>query len=162
MDQTDASPASGGSLLTRKYGPLPVWAWASIGLGLLVIVLYMRGSTAPGDAPSSDAPGDEVGGDGRTGPIFILPPVNTPTVVVTPPATPVTAPPGGGRPGSPSTAPANGRPAPPPGSVTNIGPSGRPVGAPAAIPAATSTTVTPRPATPADLARIVSARRAVR
>lgn len=50
--------------LTRKVGPLPVWAWAAAILGLALLYLRLRPSAPPavGEAPTP-APVDGSGGD---------------------------------------------------------------------------------------------------
>lgn len=92
----------GGSILTRKTGPLPNWAW--MGLILLVALgysIWQRNRTD--QAAETEGPAvEEVPGDQDAPPVFILPQNPQPTVPINitlpAPATPVPAPPGGGRP----------------------------------------------------------------
>jgi hypothetical protein len=57
--------------LTRKLGPLPVWAWAGVGGGL-VAVLYLRGQGQSVSAPPAGAPGTDGSGQGLFAPSPII------------------------------------------------------------------------------------------
>lgn len=102
-----------GSVLWQKKGPLPVWAWAIIGLAVLFVIMWWRRNKAAA-ASAEVATGQENPLPGNQGapPIFIMPqgpaPSVTVPITVTPPAgrvpavpripseTVPTAPPGGG------------------------------------------------------------------
>jgi hypothetical protein len=62
-----ASPKSGGSVserLTRKVGPLPVWAWAAALLAAYFLYTRMTaGKSAAAPAPASTGPADTTGTD---------------------------------------------------------------------------------------------------
>lgn len=88
------APFMQGSVIWQKKGPLPVWAWALIGLALIFIVTWWRRNRATGAATES------VTGEGQgmmsAPPVFIVPQAATPAVNVQLPATVPTAPAGGG------------------------------------------------------------------
>lgn len=92
-------PFAKGSIIWEKKGPLPVWAWALIVLGLLLLWSWWRRNKATGDA-TAVATGDEttLPGDQTPPPVFILPQATPPAVNVTVPVTVPTAPPAGGSP----------------------------------------------------------------
>jgi len=48
-----AAPEQGGNILTRKMGPLPIWAWA--GIALVAVYLYRRYSGAASAATTTTA-----------------------------------------------------------------------------------------------------------
>lgn len=152
------TPSGVVGILTRKRGPLPMWAWLVIGLGLLLLVMYFRGGSGAPDA--SEAPGSEPGDQLTPPAVWIVPQTQTPTVIVSPPTTVPTAPPGGGRPSPAGT----GRPsATLPGNITltrqPLSMADVPPGSPSARGGAASTTSVPATvATPADLARILNSR----
>lgn len=109
---TSTGPFMKGSIIWQKKGPLPVWAWALILLGVVLAVSLWRSNRAGGEANEA-ATGytDELPGDQTAPPVFIVPQAATPQVIVNNvPATVPTAPPGGGREAPPGTP----KPAPPP------------------------------------------------
>ncbi len=66
LDTTIPEPSDDGgdgSILTRKYGPLPVWAWGVVVGGTLLAFIFLRGGKRPGpsDTGSQEFP---VGGGG--------------------------------------------------------------------------------------------------
>jgi len=114
--QTAPAPFLQGSIIWQKKGPLPVWGWMALVLGVALIWAWLRRRNAPTDTTGGMV--DELPGDQTAGPIFIVPsaaapavnvvlptPVTPPTTPpVTPPTTPPPVPPGGGRdtpPGNP-------------------------------------------------------------
>jgi hypothetical protein len=94
----------GGSILTRKTGPLPNWVYMA--LLLLVALMYSMWrrnkdqANAVEEGPGEDV--DYVPGDQTPPPVFILPQNPQPTVpvnvVVNNPGTTPSAPPAGGKP----------------------------------------------------------------
>lgn len=91
-----------GSIIWQKKGPLPVWAWAAIGLGVVLAVSMWRRNKA--EATSTEVATGDPGtlpGNQSAGPIFVVPGAATPAVNVTVP----TAPPGAGRPRPPGVTP---------------------------------------------------------
>lgn len=113
-------PFAKGSIIWEKKGPLPVWAWALLVLGLLLAWTIWRRNRAESNATA------EVTGDSNTLPgdqtppiIFNVPQAATPAVNVTVPVTVPTAPPAGGSPppSTPPPTPNNPAPAPPGGFV---------------------------------------------
>jgi hypothetical protein len=112
--QTSGQPFAKGSIIWRKYGPLPVWAWALIVLGVVLAwSVWRRNKAADENTEAELAYVDELPGDQTAGPIFIVPQLPAPNVgpinVTAPISTVPTAPPGGGRP-----APPGGQPVPKP------------------------------------------------
>ncbi len=99
---TKSPPFAKGSIIWEKKGPLPVWAWALILLGLVLAVVMWRKNKNAADA-TEVATGDPsaLPGNQSAGPIFIVPQAATPAVNVTVP----TAPPGAGRPWPPRATP---------------------------------------------------------
>jgi cytoskeletal protein RodZ len=110
-------PGAQHTLLTSKWGPLPVWAWALAGLAAAWLYAKWRSNqAATADTTTADTSGDAQSQD--VAPQFIiennLPPTSTPSAPVsTTPAPPVVTPPG--------TTPS------PPTNVRPIGPQGGPV-----------------------------------
>jgi hypothetical protein len=90
------APFLQGSVIWQKKGPLPVWAWAIIGLALVFIIMWWRRNQQASTDPGFYR--DELPGDQGAPPIFIVPqaPVSPVTILPAPPATVPTAPPGGG------------------------------------------------------------------
>jgi hypothetical protein len=77
------APAGGGSNpLTRKLGPLPVWAWIGVGLGGLLAVMYFK--------KGSSSTASTTGTATTTGDSQIPQFVNQTYVTGTPPTTPAT------------------------------------------------------------------------
>lgn len=105
----DEPTGQGGSILTRKTGPLPNWVYMA--LLLLVALMYSMwrrnkdAANAVEEGPGEDV--DYVPGDQTPPPVFILPQNPQPTVpvnvVVNNPGTTPSAPPAGGKP--PATTP---------------------------------------------------------
>jgi hypothetical protein len=58
-DVSTAPAGPSGSLLTRKWGPLPVWAWGGIGVGLAIIYRAYAGSK---DAAQQETSTTDFGG----------------------------------------------------------------------------------------------------
>lgn len=119
---TASQPFAKGSIIWQKKGPLPVWAWALILLGIVLAWSVWRRNKADADATEADlAYVDELPGDQTAPPVFVIqpgpqPPVN---VNVTAPITTVpSAPPGGGRVTPPTVPrpyePPTAKPKPPP------------------------------------------------
>ncbi len=102
-----------GSVLWEKKGPLPVWAWALLVLGLvLVATIWRRNRAAPEPVTDASTTTDTGLSNLSAGPIFIVPGATTPGPAPVAPRPgpwaahrgPVTvpgAPPGAGRPGPP-------------------------------------------------------------
>jgi hypothetical protein len=112
MVATQQVPATGGvrSMLSRRYGGVPVWAYVAGVLALLLVVAWWRAKRNA--AANATATGDEepLPGDQAAPPVFIVPQPPGPTIPVTVnlpplPATVPPAPPGGGRPGPPGVPP---------------------------------------------------------
>lgn len=130
MAKTDAPPAKGDgvrSIIFERKGPLPVWAWALLGLGAVLVFTWWRQSRTANASANAGASGvtQNLPGDQTAPPVFIVPPATPPAVnveppsvtvpiTVTPPGTVPEAPPGGGAP-PPSNPPPG---APPPASNT--------------------------------------------
>lgn len=118
----DDAPASGGggSILTRKTGPLANWIWMSILLLLALVYSIWKRNQASANAVEEGPEVEEVGpGDQTPPPVFILPQNPQPSVIInntTPggpgptPATPKPAPPVATKPTPTATPP---KPAPP-------------------------------------------------
>lgn len=102
--QTSAQPFAKGSIIWRKYGPLPVWAWALILLGiLLAFTVWRRNKAGSADTEEALAYVDELPGDQTAPPVFINQPGPTNIGPINVPITTVPgAPPGGGRPNVPT------------------------------------------------------------
>lgn len=89
-------PFAAGSIIWRRVGPLPVWAWSLIGIGLAVIALQWRRNRAEAEVQPSD----------QHPYVWAIPPAMPPRVtlpieVVVPqppqlPTTPPATPPAGG------------------------------------------------------------------
>jgi len=130
-----------GSIIWEKKGPLPVWAWALLALGLvLVVVWWRRNRSAASEANEAATGTDELPGDQGAPPVFIIPPgpigppgpPGPPGVPGAPPytrpdpskprpnPTPTVppAPPGGGRPAPPKVP--TPKPAPPKGGYVSV------------------------------------------
>lgn len=103
MAQDTAAPAKApflpGSILWQRKGPLPVWAWALVGLALVFVIMWWRRNRAEPQGGQGYYR-DELPGDQGAPPIFVMPPSIPPNVTVPitvqPPATVPPAPPGGG------------------------------------------------------------------
>lgn len=123
--KTSAPPFAKGSIIWEKKGPLPVWAWAGLVLGLVLIVVMWRRNKTQGEANYAATGGMDYGplaGTQGAPAIFVVPQVGG-TVIPngdkkkpsprdmprrrTPDQTTPPAPPGGGRQDPPGT------PAPP-------------------------------------------------
>lgn len=113
-------PFARGSMIWRKAGPLPMWAWGLILLGVALAWSLWRRNRAAGEA-STAAAGEELPGDQTAPPVFVVPqaPVS-PVVVTPPPATVPPAPPGGGRELPPAPPKPPGGPKPPPGRWVTV------------------------------------------
>lgn len=117
MADTKTAPAKSkapflpGSIIWERKGPLPVWAWILILLGLVFAVAWWRRNQATAQADEAATGGvrgiyrDELPGDQTAPPIFVVPqaPVSPVTVLPPPPTVPAAPPAGGAAP--PSTAP---------------------------------------------------------
>jgi hypothetical protein len=126
-----------GSVWTEKKGPLPVWAWAGLGLGGAVLYASWKRNKAASDSSSSDDSGDvtahDVNGNSALQPTYAFVDADTTNVTVQ------AAPPGGGRPPTPMPLPA---------PVTGVKPTG-PIVKPLPKPSAPSVPKpTPAPAAP--------------
>lgn len=119
------APFAQGSIIWRRFGPLPVWAWALIVVGAIIAFQAWRArGTATEQATGGATDPDALPGDQTAPPIFIVPQAATPAVNVTVPITTVPgAPPGGGS-NPPTTPPGTGTPGPvpkpPPGKWVTI------------------------------------------
>src|SRR5574342_1365006 len=95
-----------GGLLREKRGPLPVWAWLLILIGVLLLVILWRRRNAAAVPPEAELPGDQY-----PPPVYVVPPASPPVVNVQlppplpPPQTPPPVPPGGGRDTPPGSGP---------------------------------------------------------
>jgi hypothetical protein len=92
VDQTPtqtSEPFLKGSLIWRKMGPLPVWAWALIVLGVALAWVSWRRNRAAGNEAATGYT-DELPGNQSAPAIFVVPQVTVPS-----------APPAGGRPHPP-------------------------------------------------------------
>jgi hypothetical protein len=117
VDDGDQGAAAGGSILTRKTGPLPNWVWMA--LLLLVALIYsfwQRNRAAEVPLEEDNGPSVEnVPGDQTPPPVFILPQAPQPSVTVPVTVnTPAPAPPAAGRPTPPVTPPKPAAPVPKP------------------------------------------------
>lgn len=118
------APFAQGSIIWRKVGPLPAWAWALIVVGLIIAWQAWRARNAATEQASGGAVDPEqLPGDQTAPPVFIVPQAPTPPVIVNPVITVPTAPPGGGA--NPPTQPPGGGtpnpvPKPPPGKWVTI------------------------------------------
>lgn len=107
---TSSAPFLKGSIIWEKRGPLPVWAWALIVLGLVLAITMWRRNRAAAD-PTPQEVGTDYPDNLDNRPIFVVPQGANPIVNVDVPITnelPATvpnAPPGGGRPNPPAKAP---------------------------------------------------------
>jgi hypothetical protein len=99
-------PFAKGSIIWERKGPLPVWAWALIGLlVVLVFTWWRRNRASANEAATGGAVDQALPGDQGAPPVFIMPPSVSPIVnvspvvkVKTPPPTTVPpAPPAAGR-----------------------------------------------------------------
>ena len=64
--------AGGGSMFSRKYGPLPGWAWAAVfGVGA-VGVLWLRSRSAKASADTVDTSGNDTAGVDYSGELGTL------------------------------------------------------------------------------------------
>lgn len=105
--------SNGGSILTRKTGPLANWIWMAILLLVaLVFSMWKRNKSAPDANANTDDTADSTLTNQNPPPVFILPQNPQPTVPINitippatqpPPTTPPGAPPVGTKP--PSTNP---------------------------------------------------------
>lgn len=100
-----SQPFAKGSIIWRKYGPLPVWAWALLLLGAVLVFSVWRRNKADAEQTEADlAYVDELPGDQTSPAVFIaqVAPPNVGPINVTAPITTVpSAPAGGGRPQPP-------------------------------------------------------------
>lgn len=115
MAGEDQGTAGGGSILTRKTGPLPNWVWMALLLLLaLIYSFWQRNRSDQVPVEEDNGPTVEtVPGDQTPPPVFILPQAPQPSVTVPVTVnTPAPAPPAAGRPTpAPATPP---KPAAPP------------------------------------------------
>lgn len=107
-------PARGGNAFTRRLGPLPLWAWMALGLGLAVVYSQWRKNKAAAATQAAQASATTTAG--QTPPFIIQNYAQVPGAPVTPttptpPGTPVPSPP---PPGS-----GTGVPATPPSTTTS-------------------------------------------
>lgn len=114
--EEDQGAAAGGSILTRKTGPLPNWVWmALLLLVALIYSMWKRNQEVPVEEDNGPSV-ETVPGDQTAPPVFILPQAPQPTVTVPVTVnTPPSAPPAAGRPDPPATPP---KPAAPPAKPT--------------------------------------------
>lgn len=101
-----------GSVIWRKVGPLPAWAWMGLALGALLAFSVWRKNRAQSEAGS---PADSISAPlgNQTAPYVFVSELHQ-----TIPQTPINitvpgAPPGGGRPDPPTTPPTTNPPVPP-------------------------------------------------
>lgn len=105
-EDTDGSAGgNGGSILTRKTGPLPNWVWMSILLLVALVYSIWKRNRAAANENTDDTADSSISTDlnnQNPPPVFILPQNPQPTVpvnvVVNNPATPPSAPPLGTKP----------------------------------------------------------------
>lgn len=121
-DTTTAAPTrpfASGSVIWRKVGPLPVWAWALILVGLIIAFQAWRARNTAQEQATGGAVDETLPGDQTAPPVFIVP--QGPQPIVNVPITVAPAPPGGGSP-PPTTPPppAGPVPKPPPGKWVTI------------------------------------------
>jgi len=129
-DTTQSSAGShGGSILTRKTGPLPNWVWmALLLLGALVFSMWQRNKDAAANDNTDDTADSSISepNNQTPPPVFILPQNPQPTVPVNvtvnnpaAPATPPTAPPSTPKP-PPTTPPPAPKPPPKPAAPVYV------------------------------------------
>lgn len=117
---TGTKPFAKGSIIWEKKGPLPVWAWALIVLGVLLAwSLWRKNKTASTANATVTGDGSPLPGDQTAPSIFIVPPASPPPVNVTVPVTTVPAGPPVGD--TTTTAPPAGGAAPPSGPPAGTG-----------------------------------------
>ena len=81
VDQTPtqtSEPFLKGSLIWRKMGPLPVWAWALIVLGVALAWVSWRRNRAAGNEAATGYT-DELPGNQSAPAIFVVPQVTVPS-----------------------------------------------------------------------------------
>src|SRR5947207_6839309 len=78
------------SLIMRKVGPMPVWAWGLAGLGAAVAYASWKKNKGATATPTADPTATLIGGDQQPPVVF----QDYDTTIIN---TPVTVPPGGGR-----------------------------------------------------------------
>jgi len=79
---TGSAPFAKGSIIWEKKGPLPVWAWALILLGLVLVVTMWRRNRATGEANTAATGGADYGilpGTQGAPAIFVVPQVGQQT-----------------------------------------------------------------------------------
>lgn len=85
-----ATPTPSSSLLTRKWGPLPVWAWALIGLGVAWAYSKYKADQTAASTASTSTTASSAAEPSSGAPYFLIennePPTTT-SVNVTPPGT---------------------------------------------------------------------------
>jgi hypothetical protein len=107
LEKTKSAPFAKGSIIWEKKGPLPVWAWALILLGLvLAVAMWRRNKNDAAATETTTGDSAPLPGNQSAGPIFIVPSAATPAVNIT--NTVPHAPPGAGRPTPPSNPPPTG------------------------------------------------------
>lgn len=117
---TEAQSSSGGTILTRKTGPLANWIWMAL---LLLIALafsvWRRNRAAAVATDEEQTVTEPLPGDQTPPPVFILPQNPQPTVPITVnlPGTPPPAPPSGSRPPTPRPKPGPAKPPAKPGAT---------------------------------------------
>jgi LysM repeat protein len=84
-EPTGGPPKSGGKLgvWAKKYGPLPLWGWAAIGLVIILGVLYLKNKSSATTADAAAQTADTTAGAGQI-PQF----VNQTYTTVQPPSAP--------------------------------------------------------------------------
>lgn len=97
LTDSDETSGGGGSILTRKTGPLANWIWMSILLLLALVYSIWKRNQSGANAVEEGPEVEEVGpGDQTPPPVFILPQNPQPTVpvnvVVNNPGNPTTPP----------------------------------------------------------------------
>jgi nucleoid-associated protein YgaU len=122
-------PFAKGSIIWRKQGPLPVWAWTLIALLVLFAVVWWRRNKAAAVDAEASTSYEQLPGDQTAPPVFIVPAGQPgpagPAGPAGPPGTVPPAPPGGGRPTPPAPpkppTPVPPKPVPkPPGGIVKV------------------------------------------
>lgn len=135
-----------GNLLSKKWGPAPVWVYALLGLVAAWLYSKYKSSSAAASTATTDTTG--TGETTATAPEFIIEnnePVATSGTPSAPVTTPVSTPPVVTPPGKTPAPPVSSKPAPPPGTGSPV--QANPIKSP--LPPVKGTPVSPIKGTPA-------------